>query len=109
VLHSTGVLDELETIVESGVLGGVASPGAFFGTSINPQRIVSSAQAFHRIYDHLDAIIVGALQVVCIVLLAGVCTPHDTCVIVVGGLQGQCQREQERRRTQELCRSWWFH
>ena len=63
VLHSTNVLPHLHTIVESGVLGGIAAPGAFFGAAINPEHMVSSAEAFRRIYDHLDAIIVGALQV----------------------------------------------
>ena len=63
VLHDTGVLPHLATIVESGAYGGVAAPGAFFGAAINPDRLVSSATAFRRIYQHLDAIIVGALQV----------------------------------------------
>jgi len=63
LLHESGVMDELVMINESGVFGGVAAPGIFFGAAINPQEIVSSAEAFERIYQRLDWAILGALQI----------------------------------------------
>jgi len=63
VLHQTGVMDHLVMINESGVFGGVSAPGAFFGSAVNPNEMVSSAEAFRRIYQRLDAVIVGALEV----------------------------------------------
>jgi propionate CoA-transferase len=62
LLHESGVMDELVMINESGVFGGVAAPGIFFGAAINPKEIVSSAEAFERVYQRLDWAILGALQ-----------------------------------------------
>ena len=63
LLHESGVMEELTMINESGVFGGVAAPGIFFGAAINPREIVSSATAFERIYQRLDWAILGALQI----------------------------------------------
>ncbi|OQB34806.1 MAG: Acetate CoA-transferase YdiF [Candidatus Hydrogenedentes bacterium ADurb.Bin179] len=63
LLHESGVMDELVMINESGVFGGVAAPGIFFGAAINPREIVSSAEAFQRVYRRLDWAILGALQI----------------------------------------------
>lgn len=63
LLHESGVMDELTMINESGVFGGVAAPGIFFGAAINPKEIISSASAFERIYQRLDWAILGALQI----------------------------------------------
>jgi propionate CoA-transferase len=63
LLFEGGLLEELTLMTESGVFGGVPAPGVFFGASLCPKEIVSSAEAFRRIYEHLDAVIVGALQI----------------------------------------------
>lgn len=62
LLHESGVMEELTMINESGVFGGMAAPGIFFGAAINPKEIVSSATAFERVYERLDWAILGALQ-----------------------------------------------
>lgn len=63
LLYEGGLLEEVTLMTESGVYGGVPAPGVFFGTSVCPKEIVSSAEAFQRIYEHLDAVILGALQI----------------------------------------------
>lgn len=63
MLYENGVLKDLTMINESGVFGGVAAPGVFFGAAVNPKEIVSSAEAFSRIYNRLDWAILGALQI----------------------------------------------
>ncbi|MEE8427230.1 MAG: CoA-transferase [Woeseiaceae bacterium] len=47
---------------ESGPFGGLPAPGIFFGAAINPQRLESSAWMFHHYRDHLDAAMLGFLQ-----------------------------------------------
>ena len=37
--------------------------GIFFGASINPEKILSSARMFHLIYEKLDITLLGLLQV----------------------------------------------
>ncbi|MFP4502656.1 MAG: CoA-transferase [Candidatus Hydrogenedentota bacterium] len=63
LLLETGVFYDITGFTESGVFGGVAAPGVFFGAGVNPKEIVSSAEAFRRMYDHLDATVLGFLQV----------------------------------------------
>jgi propionate CoA-transferase len=63
LLQESSVMDELTMINESGVFGGIAAPGVFFGAAINPKEIVSSATAFERVYQRLDWAILGALQI----------------------------------------------
>jgi len=47
---------------ESGPFGGLPAPGIFFGAAINPQRLESSSWMFHHYHDHLDAAMLGFLQ-----------------------------------------------
>jgi propionate CoA-transferase len=47
---------------ESGPFGGIPTPGVFFGAAINPLRLESSAWMFHHYRDHLDATMLGFLQ-----------------------------------------------
>ena len=63
ILHEGGAMKHLHMMNESGVLGGMAAPGIFFGAAVNPTEIVSSATAFRRIYERLDWAILGALEV----------------------------------------------
>jgi propionate CoA-transferase len=47
---------------ESGPYGGLPTPGIFFGAAINPLRLESSAWMFHHYREHLDATMLGFLQ-----------------------------------------------
>lgn len=62
MLSITGVSDRITLFSESGVFGGMPSPGVFFGTAANPTEMVSSVEAFRRMYQHLDAAVLGLLQ-----------------------------------------------
>ena len=62
-LALAGLLDQLEMVVESGPMGGIATSGATFGCMINPTRIVESWQAFASIEAGLDVAILGALEI----------------------------------------------
>jgi len=62
VLYEIGAIKHITMINESGVFGGMAAPGIFFGAAINPTEIVSSATAFERVYQRLDWAILGALE-----------------------------------------------
>jgi propionate CoA-transferase len=48
---------------ETGVYGGMPAPGVYFGAAVNPRRIESSAWMFHHYADHLDATVLGFLEV----------------------------------------------
>ena len=39
------------------------APGVYFGAAVNPKRMESSAWMFHHYADHLDAAILGFLEV----------------------------------------------
>src|SRR5690606_20446978 len=61
-LTHTGAMDRYTLFSESGVFGGLPSPGLYFGTAANPTEMVSSVEAFRRMDQHLDAAILGMLQ-----------------------------------------------
>ncbi|MGC8738298.1 MAG: CoA-transferase [Candidatus Hydrogenedens sp.] len=63
LLYESGVLNDITLMTESGVMGGLPAPGIFFGAAINPTEIVSSATVFQRMYQRLDSVILGALEV----------------------------------------------
>lgn len=63
LLLEAGALPEMTGFTESGVFGGVAAPGIFFGAGVNPTEIVPSAEAFRRMYNSLDATVLGFLEV----------------------------------------------
>jgi len=56
-------LNDVTFLVESGVVGGLPAPGAYFGAAFSPRAIVSTAQLFKRCYRKLDAACLGALEV----------------------------------------------
>lgn len=62
VLCAHGTRDRITFTTESGPYGGLPAPGIFFGAAINPQRLESSAWMFHHYREHLDAAILGFLQ-----------------------------------------------
>jgi propionate CoA-transferase len=63
VLYESGRLHDVTLMVESGVVGGVPAPGAYFGASFAPREIISPAELFKRCYSRLDAACLGALEV----------------------------------------------
>jgi propionate CoA-transferase len=63
VVFESGRLDDLTLLVESGVVGGLPAPGAYFGAAFSPRQIVSTAQLFKRCARRLDAACLGALEV----------------------------------------------
>jgi len=62
LLAHAGIVEQITLFTESGVVGGVPSPGVFFGTAISPKEIISSVEIFKRCYENLDATALGVLQ-----------------------------------------------
>ncbi len=62
LIHEAGLTRSVRFFSESGVVGGLPAPGVFFGAGVCPDEIISSAQIFHRCYEHLDASILGMLE-----------------------------------------------
>lgn len=48
---------------EAGSYGGLPSPGIFFGAAIHPVHLESSSEMFERYHQHLDAAVLGFLEV----------------------------------------------
>lgn len=63
LLLEGGLFHDMKGFTESGVFGGVAAPGVFFGAGINPTEVVSSSETFRRMYQNLDGTSLGFLQV----------------------------------------------
>jgi propionate CoA-transferase len=63
VLCEQGMGSDITFTTETGVYGGRPASGVFFGAAINPLRLESSAWMFHHYRDHLDAALLGFLQV----------------------------------------------
>lgn len=63
LIYEGGLFNDVTFMSETGVVGGLPAPGIFFGAGINPREILSSAQIFHLCYQHLDAAILGILEV----------------------------------------------
>jgi len=62
VLCECHMHEQITFTTESGPYGGLPGPGIFFGSAINPQRLESSAWMFHHYREHLDAAMLGFLQ-----------------------------------------------
>lgn len=65
LVYEGGLSKDVTFVVETGVLGGLPAMGVFFGSAINPQKIMTSAQIFHLCYEKLDVTILGLLQADC--------------------------------------------
>ena len=63
LLYTSGLYKDITFTTETGVFGGLPSPGIFFGASINPIKLESSAWMFHLYETKLDVSILGLLQV----------------------------------------------
>jgi len=62
VLYQSPVHENITFTTESGPFGGLPASGIFFGAAINPVRLESSAWMFHHYREHLDAAMLGFLQ-----------------------------------------------
>jgi propionate CoA-transferase len=62
LIATAGLADDITFLTETGVMGGLPTPGIYFGAAINPRRIVSSAEVFQLCYEKLDLAILGMLQ-----------------------------------------------
>lgn len=62
-LYSSPLRPELRFTTETGVYGGLPAPGIYFGAAVNPQRMESSAWMFRHYLEHLDATVLGFLEV----------------------------------------------
>jgi len=65
LIYEGGLSKDVTYVVETGILGGLPSMGVFFGSSINPETIMSSVEIFHLCYEKLDVTILGLLQADC--------------------------------------------
>ena len=61
-LYKSKARDGVRFTTESGPYGGLPAPGIFFGAAINPERLESSAWMFHHYREHLDATMLGFLE-----------------------------------------------
>ena len=62
VVFEAGKLGDVTFLAESGALGGLPAPGLYFGASLCPEQILSSAEIFKLCYKKLDAVCLGVLQ-----------------------------------------------
>ena len=62
-LYRSALRPELTFTTETGVYGGLPAPGIYFGAAVNPQRMESSAWMFRHYQQHLDATVLGFLEV----------------------------------------------
>ncbi|NLH49758.1 MAG: hypothetical protein GX444_14340 [Myxococcales bacterium] len=63
MLFEGGLFKDITLFTETGVVGGLPTPGIFFGAAIAPKQIVSSAQVFHMAFEKLDLTMLGILEV----------------------------------------------
>ncbi len=63
VMSEGGLLDDISLLTESGVIGGIPTPGVFFGAAACPTRMMSSPEVFKLCYRELDCTVLGLLQV----------------------------------------------
>ncbi|MDI6742513.1 MAG: CoA-transferase [Smithella sp.] len=63
LLFESGLYKQLTFTTESGAYGGVPVSGMYFGASINPVKLISSAQIFHIYEKDLDVTVLGCLEV----------------------------------------------
>ncbi|MGD0278909.1 MAG: CoA-transferase [Smithella sp.] len=63
ILFESGLYKQLTFTTESGVYGGMPASGMYFGASINPLKLISSARMFHLYEKYLDVAVLGCLEV----------------------------------------------
>lgn len=63
LLFESGLYNQLIFTTESGAYGGLPVSGMYFGASINPLKLISSAQIFHIYEKDLEVTVLGCLEV----------------------------------------------
>ncbi len=63
LMYESGLYHDLTFTSETGVFGGLPTPGIFFGAAINPKELQSSAWMFHLYQEKLSVAVLGLLQV----------------------------------------------
>lgn len=63
ILYETGVTERVTFTTEGGALGGLPASGIFFGSAINPERIMSTSEMFRLYRERLDTTVLGFLQI----------------------------------------------
>ena len=63
LIYEGGLHHDLTFSSETGALGGIPTPGLYFGGAINPIKLNSSAWMFNHYKDNLDITVLGILQV----------------------------------------------
>ncbi len=63
MLYRGGISDRFTFTAEAGVYGGIPTAGVFFGGSINPKEMNSSAWMFNHYKENLDLAVLGVMQV----------------------------------------------
>jgi len=63
LLYEGGLYEDITFSTEVGVIGGVPARGIFFGASVNPTDMISSAEMFRRYAKRLDVAMFGQLQI----------------------------------------------
>jgi propionate CoA-transferase len=61
-LYDSRVHEHITFTTEAGAYGGLPAPGIFFGAAVHPQKLESSAWMFRHYREHLDAAMLGFLQ-----------------------------------------------
>ena len=62
-LVEQGLGKDLVFTTEAGAYGGLPIPGIFFGSAINPEKLISSTEMFHIYQEKLGVCVLGFLQV----------------------------------------------
>ena len=62
-LYQSALRPDITFTTETGVYGGLPAPGVYFGAAVNPKRMESSSWMFRHYRTHLDAAVLGFLQV----------------------------------------------
>ncbi len=63
ILFESGLYKQLTFTTESGLYGGMPASGMYFGASINPLKLISSARMFRLYEKYLDVAVLGCLEV----------------------------------------------
>lgn len=63
ILYEAGATECVTFTTEGGALGGLPASGIYFGSAINPRRIMSTSEMFRLYQDRLDSTVLGFLQI----------------------------------------------
>lgn len=63
MIYQGGVLDRFTFSSEAGAYGGIPAQGLYFGGSVNPEKLTSSAWMFNHYKENLDLTVLGIAQV----------------------------------------------